>query len=280
MDDQIGALISFNMVTFSGASEASCPGSDPDTQSVPPPDTFNPVLLGTDQWVSTAKAFGAKHIFLAVSELSGFATDSSNVSNYTVREAHGGKYGDIAQKFVASCRKQGVRPGFFYSVHFNYHRHVCGFTVSKPGPGRGTQHDFDVFAAAQLTELAGYGPEMLWLDGVMDSSKLPLVKQAVATHLSGVACHSCVDSHGNDPAVLPMANTNGVRWTSSGEEAIAPYPLWAANSRCDQATAALPGSRTGSDFCVPSADTVLREHDWYWTRTMRHGSRPSLRVCC
>ena len=157
-----------------------------------------------------------------------------------------------------------MRPGFFYSVHFNYHRHVCGFTVSKPGPGRGTQHDFDVFAAAQLTELAGYGPEMLWLDGVMDSSKLPLVKQAVATHLSGVACHSCVDSHGNDPAVLPMANKNDVRWTSSGEEAIAPYPLWAANNRCDQATAALPGSRTGSDFCVPSADTVLREHDWYW----------------
>ena len=33
MDDQIGALISFNMITFTGASEASCPGGNPDMQS-------------------------------------------------------------------------------------------------------------------------------------------------------------------------------------------------------------------------------------------------------
>jgi hypothetical protein len=64
MDDQVGALISFNMVTFTGASEASCPGGNPDTQSVPPVDTFNPTSLDTDQWVASARAFGARHIYL------------------------------------------------------------------------------------------------------------------------------------------------------------------------------------------------------------------------
>ena len=64
MDDQVGALISFNMVTFTGASEASCPGGNPGTQSVPPVDTFNPTSLDTDQWVASARAFGARHIYL------------------------------------------------------------------------------------------------------------------------------------------------------------------------------------------------------------------------
>jgi alpha-L-fucosidase len=67
---------------------------------------FNPVDLDTDQWVSTAKSFGAKYYVLVADHFSGFSLYPTSAHNYSI--AHtiwGDGKRDIVQEFVSSCRK-------------------------------------------------------------------------------------------------------------------------------------------------------------------------------
>lgn len=130
---------------------------------------FAPSNLSTDQWVSTAKEMGANELCLTVHHEGGFCLWPSSHSNYTIAQSPiGGGGRDIVGEFVASCRKQGVRPCFYWGPNANGHLTWSGATG-------------DEFIEAQMGQLrellTNYGPiSRLWWDhykqGQGDSHKL------------------------------------------------------------------------------------------------------------
>jgi len=64
-DDNIGAIIHFNMQTYLSVQERRCCGTHD-------PSLFNPTQLSTDQWVSAAASFGARYVVLVVDHFSGY----------------------------------------------------------------------------------------------------------------------------------------------------------------------------------------------------------------
>ena len=70
------------------------------------PETFDPVDLGSDQWVHAAKAAGAKAVILATKHHSGFCLWPTKYTEFSVKHSpwKGGK-GDV----VGRLRKLAVR---------------------------------------------------------------------------------------------------------------------------------------------------------------------------
>jgi hypothetical protein len=57
------------------------------------------------------------------------------VHNFSIAHtAYGGGGRDVVADFIRSCQKYNVRPGFFYSVHFNWFLGVNNFQVSAASP--------------------------------------------------------------------------------------------------------------------------------------------------
>ena len=59
---------------LSSAHKTSNPGTRPGAQCSPDPDTFNPVLLDTDQWARAFASFGCREAVLVVKHNCGFVT--------------------------------------------------------------------------------------------------------------------------------------------------------------------------------------------------------------
>ena len=98
---------------------------------------WDPYNLDTDKWVQTAVSFGAKYIVLVADHMTGFTLWDTKAHNYSIahtRYKGGGQ--DVVRDFVASCVKYGVRPGFFYSMHFNWFLGVDGFKVGHTPLGQ------------------------------------------------------------------------------------------------------------------------------------------------
>lgn len=121
-----------------------------------PASLFNPTNLSTDQWVQTAVAFGAEEICLTAHHEGGFALWDTQYSNYSVMHSPYGK--DVVAQFVASCKKYGVKPCYYFGPNAN------GFFVTH-------NYSADQFVAAQLGEmtelLTKYGNDYvsrLWID--------------------------------------------------------------------------------------------------------------------
>ena len=194
-----------------------------------PPDTFNPSNLSTDQWVRTAKSFGAKYVVLTLGHFSGFLLWPSKTYNYTVANTkwrHG--KANIAAEFMASCKKYGLEYGFFYSVHNNWFMGVNEYFARPPYK----QADFNRVAVAQMKELFGHrspyrNPFYLWFDaGIKQGS--PDIGPIIRSLASDSICDECPTFAGNQ----------GVRWVGN-ENAEAPLPNWYAVSdgMCNKHTA-------------------------------------------
>eukprot|EP00039_Didymoeca_costata_P023435 m.7098 g.7098 ORF g.7098 m.7098 type:complete len:492 (+) comp3647_c0_seq1:90-1565(+) len=250
-EDTVGAICHFNMQTMVASNKRSCPNTF--AQS-----TFDPEQLDTDQWVSTAKSFGAKYFVLVVDHFSGFSVWPTSVHNYSVAASswRGGK-GDVVADFLASCNKYGMRPAFYYSVHENWYKNVCSFNLSNPT----LQQEFEDMAMTQLQELAtrfGNDTAEIWFDaGVRQSNAfVERVNNFVSTKLPETAtCHSCQN----------MPDVNAVSWMGN-EETVMPYPMWNTNdAQCSYNGAGksygIPG---GSRWCPAHCDAVLRRHFWFW----------------
>jgi alpha-L-fucosidase len=85
---------------------------------------FNPELLDTDQWVSTAVEWGAQEICLTAKHTGGFTLWPTNALNgtynYSVKYSpwKDGK-GDVIREFTNSCRKYNVKPCFYFIADWN-----------------------------------------------------------------------------------------------------------------------------------------------------------------
>lgn len=222
-EDNLGCIIHFGMQTMVAPAERTCP-------SVFSADTFQPALLQTDQWLAACSSFGARYAVLVAQHFSGFALYNTSVHNYSVAHSswRGGQ-GDVVAEFLVACRRYGIRPGLYFSVHENWYFQVCNFTTKV----RAKQAAYEQAATTQLHELAGkYGDSLaeLWFDaGVGQQDTFPKRMDAwVATLPPLATCHSCSN--------LPQAKA--VTWMGNEEQNMG-YPAWATTN--DYCSGWLPG---------------------------------------
>jgi len=251
---EIGVLIHFNMQTSCG-NITLCGGGAP---YVPSPDTFDPEQLSTDQWMQVVQSFGTKYALLVAQHCSGFSLWPSDIyQDTTFNYTYSVKYskwrngkGDVVGDFIASCKKYGIKPGFYYGLNNNFKLNVQDGKVQNkallPGQIKVTQDQYNKIALAQMKELwTKYGDLFeIWFDGgnnIPGAAELLLTTQPHAVYFQG------------------GAKQNNIRWvgTESGHPL---YPVWSTG-----------GSGTGdpnsNEWDPAESDTTLQNYDtWFWKK--------------
>eukprot|EP00937_MAST-01D_sp_MAST-1D-sp2_P000022 g22.t1 len=279
MDMEVGAMLGFNLQTIcvraghpnataqrcQAGSAAGGPLFVPDRGHVA---AWDPFALDTDAWVQAAASFGAKYAVLVADHMTGFTLWDTQLHNFSIAHTrYGGGGRDVVREFVRSCRKYGLRPGYFYSMHFNWFAGVDNFeagAVPPLGPRSYNQSEYLQMAEAQLREIFdnssfGEPPAELWFDGGTGPSNgtaARVVKQVAPRAM----CHSC-EPFTQDPQ--DARKGYGVRWMGN-EEASMPLPSWAASTGGQHGGGTGGGDPLGITFQPPSCDAVLREHYWFW----------------
>lgn len=229
------------------------------SKAVPNAAKFNPPDLDTDQWLKTAQAFGAKYAVLLAKPGSGFCYWPTKAHPYSVAASpwKNGK-GDLVGDFVASCRKFGIRPGFYASMMSSY----LDFEEHRPLDGKEeTYQRFLSSMKTMLTELlTNYGEVFeVWFDGgtlpydhggkMVDELLVKHQPKAIVFQGNPDCCAS-VRWIGNEGAHAPetcWARTNSK--TSSGGEKDLVDPIYA-------------GDFDGKIWCPGEADTPNRDRMW------------------
>jgi alpha-L-fucosidase len=248
-DSEIGVLIHYDMWVYR---------SD---NGLPSLSVFNPSGLNTDQWVEAAKNAGARYAVLTVKHAPGFCLWPTKVQGY---EYHIGntpyKEGkaDIALEFVKSCKKFGIKPGFYYSLGSNH------YLRGEKKPSDEEMKKYNAVEYQQLTELwTNYGKLFeIWFDGGVIVDK----KVEVVEKVSGL-----LKKYQPDAIVFqgPVGAANIIRW-SGNEDGTAAYPNW---SRADEGTSSdgmksipdMSGNPDGKYWIPAEADMPNRKnYGWGW----------------
>ena len=162
-DAEIGIIYHFDLATAAGDHTPNNAA-----RKTWDPNLYQPHKLDTDQWLAAAKAVGAGYAIFTATHFNGFMQWQSDLYPYGLKQTtwRNGK-GDVVGDFVASCRRVGIKPGIFFSVHRNVYQQVWGHYVDW-GKGRGTpaQEKFNRIAEQQMEELCSrYGPLIqIWFD--------------------------------------------------------------------------------------------------------------------
>lgn len=236
-----------------------------DPSTLPDANDFYPSRLNTDQWIKTAKTAGAKYAVLTVKHGTGFCLWPSKVNNYNVGHTKWGNgQQDIVKSFLASCKKYGVAPGFYYNTNINSFYNAG----SHPFVNDSAQLVYKNAVLAQLTELwTQYGPLFeIWFDGGLKSEGKFGLKEEVMQLLK---------QH-QPQAILfqgPVEASNIIRWIGN-EDGVAAYPQWSrtdANTASDGRTEIndLHGSPAGKIWCPGESDFPIRRNNawnggWLW----------------
>jgi alpha-L-fucosidase len=121
-----------------------------------PPADFHSPELDTDQWAGMAAEAGMKYAVLIAKHHDGFCLWPSDQTSYCVKGSPGQP--DVVGRFVASCRKAGIKAGLYYSLwDRNY-------------PAYEDDAAYAAFMMAQMNELlTRYGDILeIWFDGAWD----------------------------------------------------------------------------------------------------------------
>lgn len=257
---EIGAMFHFDLVNYVPDYDFRKWGTHPDVS------VFNPSNVDTDQWISVAKAAGARYAVLVAKHCSGFSLWPTKAHDYSVKNApwKNGQ-GDIVADFIASCQKYGVKPGIYASASANGYCYVDNPGKVQPGSPY-TQEAYNQIVVQQLTELwSNYGKLFeIWFDGgVLPVSEggpdlAPLLKklQPDAIVFQG-----------------PSDANNLIRWVGN-EEGVAPYPNWSRSDTTSSATGTVKvehmnGDPDGQIWCPGEADFPLRtgwQGGWFWKK--------------
>ena len=254
---EIGVIIHLDIDVFTPETyDESVPATLPDL------NVFNPTKLNTDQWVESAVALGAKYAVLVAKHGTGFCMWPSKVHPYHVGNTpwRGGQ-GDIVADFIQSCKKYGVKPGFYYSINSNL---FLGAGASQQLTTEEKQKRYYQIVLQQLTELWGnYGPLFeIWFDGgvggviASDVQRLLEKYQPDAVLFGGPAnAKNLLRWIGNEDgrAVQPNWSTANVITSSDGFEEM------------EDGT----GTADGKIWCPAEADFPNRKQSawqggWFW----------------
>ncbi|MDR3625625.1 MAG: alpha-L-fucosidase [Ignavibacteriaceae bacterium] len=235
-------------------------------ETLPQLSVFNPSKLNTDQWIKAAKAAGATYAILVAKHGTGFSLWPTKAHPYNISNTpfKNGK-GDVAASFIKSCKKYGLRYGFYCSTNSNtyYGVHDNPFILSGDALLR-----YNNMVLHQLTELwTNYGKLFeIWFDGGVT----PNTNGGIADEVEQLV------KKYQPEAILfqgPLNNENLIRWVGN-EEGIAPYPMW---SRTDTTTSSngqveikgLSGNPDGKIWCPAESDFPNRNNKawqggWLW----------------
>lgn len=166
---ELGVVYHYDLHVFGGENKRQI-----NNRTIPMPNyqLFNPEQIDTDQWVKTAKDFGAKFAILTATHETGFALFQSRVNPYSMRalDYKDGK-GDIVADFVASCRKYGIKPGIYIGIRWNSFMGVHDFKASGTGDVQEyRQKAYNTMIEGMVKEICtNYGDLFeIWFDGGAD----------------------------------------------------------------------------------------------------------------
>lgn len=289
--DGYGAFVHYNMGTYV-SDGGGCNVKDlrkDKRQSHLTSAAFTPTNVDTDQWVRLVKAYGGKYAVLTAKHNCGFLLFPSNTTlpdgtpfNYTVEHSSWGK--DIIAPFVASCRKYGVKPGFYFSLSSSAIFDVSGNKVQNsthlvPGQVRVTQAQYEAINLAQLEELWSRVPQEaeIWFDGGFSPS--------IAGRLANLIAKYQPDA----PALNGYGiSANPLRWIMN-EAGHAPEENWSTGSCCNGQPAAsmrcasaqkVPGGVAGApDFCPSECPFTMQNGDtWFYDKPAGYHSMAELQT--
>ncbi|SEW53888.1 alpha-L-fucosidase [Chitinophaga arvensicola] len=268
----MGVVFHYDLHVFDGK-----PYNQTSNRITPVPDynIFQPSRLNTDQWISAAKAAGAKFAILTVTHETGFALYRSDVNPYCLKALkwRDGK-ADIVADFVESCHKFGIKPGLYIGIRWNAFLGVHDFKVQGGDHDSTFRHErqlaYNRMCEGMVKELCTRYGELfeIWFDG------------------------GASDPADGSPDVLPVVeryqpNTlfywNGqrsdARWGGSESGTIGdpcwstfPYPSMLTSRypaiAANQFALAKHGDKDGRYWMPAMADAPLRgyngRHEWFW----------------
>ena len=268
-DRQFGAFIHFGMATwYDGPARAVFPDSlrqpyafNLDAWGLmvaqPPAATFHPTQLSPEQWITTAKAMGAKHVVLTAKHHNGFCLWPTRTTAYSARR-------DVVREFVNAARQQGLGVGLYFSAG---DVNAGCFSTPEPQGQRRVGGDLARYfpvARDQLRELlTGYGPlDELWFDGALDPFGVDVLQPNGTPVGSRYWDELVALVRQLQPTAVIMGGSHpDLRWPGN-EEGLAPYPLsYIVAAGTEQANWVPPGT---CGWVVPEADVFTRP-TWFWT---------------
>ncbi len=278
-DCEVGVLYSFDLAIAAGDTT-----SNNAARKTWEPNLYQPHKLNTDEWLAAAKAAGATYAIFTATHFNGFMQWQSDAYPYGLKQTswRNGK-GDVVADFVASCRKFGIKPGIFFSVHRNVYQQVWGHYVDW-GKGRGTpaQEKFNRIAEQMMTEIcARYGPLVqIWFDA---GTKTPSE--------GGPDMIPIFDKYQPHSVFYHSAARGDHRWIGN-ESGFANDPCWATMPDRGQ-TLLHSGAASGRQFLGTGdpdgtawspgmVDVPLRGanklHNWFWAPNEDHAVEPVERL--
>jgi alpha-L-fucosidase len=226
-DLEIGVLIHFGTNTFldrewgDGKADAG---------------TFNPTGLDAEQWVTAAKAAGARYLVLVAKHHDGFCLWPTRHTDYSVRASpwRDGK-GDLVREVERATRKHGMKFGIYLSP---WDRHEPAYKDNAA---------YDTFYRRQLHELiTRYGEIVeLWLDGAGSEGHVYDFESYVR-ELRTYQPNSLIFA---DTGFVPWGD---LRWVGN-EEGHAPEENWNVIDRVGYLR-----------WRPAEVDTPLRKAHWFW----------------
>ncbi len=158
-DSQLGSVISHSMV---GASEKYL-----DHFINELPKTFNPVEYNAERWMQLFKRAGCKYAVFTTKHHSGFCMWHTETTEFCIRNTPYKK--DIVEQFVAACRNNGIKVGFYFSPEDFYFLHRQGHVIRRKAAYANISSNPELFAynKKQVRELVTkYGTiDLFFLDG-------------------------------------------------------------------------------------------------------------------
>jgi alpha-L-fucosidase len=172
---QLGVFCHFGLPTWAKTREEymSVFCTNPD---MPDSSRFDPKKFDAEQWVLTAKAFGAKWFVFTTKHHDGFCLWPSGTTDYSMKNVpwKNGK-GDVVAEVAAACRKHNMPLGLYCSpADKNFQCYSTFHSTDANGKrSRTLVGDPDAYIniyKEQLREvLTNYGPLCeVWLDGCLD----------------------------------------------------------------------------------------------------------------
>ena len=275
-DLEVSAMLGWNLQTICAGPSASpskqhCQ-ADGFVPTVAQVAAWNPMNIDTDAWARVSASFGAKYMVIVADHMTGFTWWDTKFHNYSIAHTqYKGGGADLVVEMIASCKKYGLKLGFFYSVHFNWFLGVDGFKVGHPplGPRSYTQAEYSAIAQGQLREIitlfGDEGPLEVWFDGGTGLSA-GAIGPTIMDAAPNAVCHSCYSN---------FTKAGSVRWMGN-ENAFMPLPSWGPST--SDGSQGARGQPVGGSFMPPSSDTVLREHYWFWKNNTAQRTKSTLQL--
>jgi alpha-L-fucosidase len=200
------------------------------------PQVFNPTQLDAEQWVSAAKAAGAKYVVLVAKHHDGFCLWPTSQTDYSVKSSpwKNGK-GDVVKLVSNAAHKFGLKLGVYLSP---WDRHEPRYKNSA---------QYDDYYAAELDELtSNYGDLVeFWLDGAGSEGHVYNFPRIIET-LRIKQPNTLVFA---DAALFEYGD---IRWAGN-EDGTIPYENWNVLDRHGYLR-----------WRPVEADTPLHKEHWFW----------------